>query len=328
MKRKSLKIVAAVLLATLLAAGCSARNEAADYSTGYSMPGEQPQKEPMESGESVVYDASYGLSGSTEEAMRSEVAGEQYGGRKVILTYEIRLETDAFDSLLTALKERLKTAGGYLQSSYIDGKKPEVYGDSGRTATLSLRVPAAGAEAFFSDVKTMGTVRSEQAYTDDVTAEYFDSETRLEVLKVQLERLKNILVETDNLADVITLETEIARVTMEIEALTGELRRYDALIEYTTIDITVYETVYREGPAAEKTVGERIKAGFSDSLNGVGVFFADAFVWFISALPVLLVLAAVVAVVLLCIRAARKRRKARIRKNGDGDNKLYEEKKQ
>ena len=75
-------------------------------------------------------------------------------------------------------------------------------------------------------------------------------------------------------------------------------------------------------------MGERIKAGFSDSLNGVGVFLADAFVWFISALPVLLVLAAVVAVVLLCIRAARKRRKARIRKNGDGDNKLYEEKKQ
>ena len=174
----------------------------------------------------------------------------------------------------------------------------------------------------------MGTVQSEQAYTDDVTAEYFDRETRLEVLNMQLERLKSILVETDNLADVIALETEIARVTMEIEALTGELRRYDALIEYTTIDITVYETVYREGPAAAKTVGERIEAGFSDSLNGVGVFFVDAFVWFVSALPVLLVLVAVVAVVLLCVRAVRKRRKARTHKNGDDGNKLYEENKQ
>ena len=145
---------------------------------------------------------------------------------------------------------------------------------------------------------------------------------------MQLERLKSILVETDNLADVIALETEIARVTMEIEALTGELRRYDALIEYTTIDITAYETVYREGPAAAKTVGERIEAGFSDSLNGVGVFFVDAFVWFVSALPVLLVLVAVVAVVLLCVRAVRKRRKARTHKNGDDGNKLYEENKQ
>ena len=34
MKRKSVKVVAAVLLAALLLAGCSARNEAADYSTG------------------------------------------------------------------------------------------------------------------------------------------------------------------------------------------------------------------------------------------------------------------------------------------------------
>ena len=319
------RIVAAALLAALLAAGCSARSNTADVLTEYSMPSE-PQAAAAEH-ESAAYDASYALSASAEAVKRSEAAGEQYGGRKVILTYEIRLETDAFDSLLAALKERLEAAGGYLQSSYIDGKKPEVYGESGRTATLSLRVPAEGAEAFFSDVKAMGAVRSEQAYTDDVTPEYFDRETRLEVLNIQLERLKGILVETDNLADVIALETEIARVTMEIEALTRELRRYDALIEYTTIDVTVYETVYREGPAEAETVGERIEAGFSDSLNAVGVFFVDAFVWFVSALPVLAVLAAVAAAAFLCIRAASKRRKARKGANKD-DKKLYEERKE
>ena len=79
---------------------------------------------------------------------RSEDAAEQYGGRKVILTYELSIETDAFDSLISALKERLNAAGGYLQSSYIDGKKPEVYGDRGRTATLSLCIPAEKAVGF------------------------------------------------------------------------------------------------------------------------------------------------------------------------------------
>ena len=65
----------------------------------------------------------------------------------------------------------------------------------------------------------------------------------------------------------------------------------------------------------------------TDSLNAVGVFFVDAFVWFVSALPVLAVLAAVAAAAFLCIRAASKRRKARKGANKD-DKKLYEERKE
>lgn len=324
MKRK-IRIIAAGMLSVLFFAGCASKND--EMMMDYAMPSAPQEMETSTSFER--YDASYGLTADVEAVKRSEDAAEQYGGRKVILTYELSIETDAFDSLISALKERLNAAGGYLQSSYIDGKKPEVYGDRGRTATLSLCVPAEKAESFFADAKTMGTVQSEHAYTDDVTAAYFDSETRLSVLKTQLERLKSILVETDNLADVLALETEIARVTTEIESLTSELRRYDALIDYTTINITVSETVYREGPVAEKTVGERIGEGFSDSLHGVGVFFVDVFVWFVSDLPVLVVLALIGTAVFFCIRAVRKRSKARKKANKDKDDeKTYEEKKE
>ena len=228
MKRRT-GLMAAMLALLLLFAGCAAnKNNATSSDESMS---ERPQMAVEGSGE-AAYDASYGLSASPEEVKQADDAQALYGGRKVIVTYDIRLETDGFDALIAALKERLTAMGGYVQNSYIDGKEPEFYGDSGRTATLSLRVPAEKAEAFFSDLKTMGNVQSERVYTDDVTTAYFDKETRLSVLNTQLERLENILVQTDNLADVLALEEEIARVMLEIESLTGELRRYDALIEY------------------------------------------------------------------------------------------------
>lgn len=307
-----------LLCAALLFAGCSAKSadtaEMYAYSSGagYNYEPEAPMASAApeayfyEEAATEAYDGSYGL---TEGSAASDASlSERYGGHKVILTYEASLRTDAFDSLLDALQERVNSVGGYTESSYVDGKKPEVYGEAGRTATLSLRIPAEKADIFFTDVKTLGTLTSEYAYTEDVTEKYFDRETRLEVLTTQLDRLRSILVETDNLADVIALETEIARVMMEIESLTGELRRYDALISYATVKLTVYENSPKQGPVAEETLGSRMADTFSASLYGIGTFFTNALVFLVGALPVIALLALIAVPLIFIIRAARRSR--------------------
>lgn len=304
-----------LLCAALLFAGCShkmadmAETEVYYTSSSSGNSAEYRPEAPMasaapEASIEAEYDASYGI---TAGAASDTDLSDRFGGHKVILTYDATLRTDAFDSLLDALTSRVNAAGGYMENTYIDGKKPEVYGEAGRTASLAIRVPAEKADAFFSDVKTLGTLISEHAYTEDVTEHYFDRETRLAVLNTQLDRLRSILVETDNLADVIALETEIARVMLEIESLTGELRRYDALIDYATVNLTVYENSPRQGPVAEETLGDRIKEALADSLYGIGTFFTDALVWFIGALPVFALLALILVPLILIIRAIRRK---------------------
>lgn len=311
--KRIMTVFSLLLCAAFLFAGCSGKM--ADMATSevyYTSSGSSAEyrpEAPMASAapeESIEaeYDASYGI---TAGAASDADLADRFGGHKVILTYEATLRTDAFDSLLDALTARVNDAGGYMENTQIDGKKPEVYGEAGRTASLSVRIPAGKADTFFSDVKTLGTLISELAYTEDVTEHYFDRETRLEVLNTQLDRLQSILVETDNLADIIALEAEIARVMLEIESLTGELRRYDALIDYATVHLTVYENSPKQGPVAEETLGDRITDAFADSLYGIGVFFTDLLVWFIGALPVFALLAIILVPFILIIRAIRKR---------------------
>ena len=88
MKRK-IRIIAAGMLSVLFFAGCASKND--EMMIDYAMPSVPQEMETSTSFER--YDASYGLTADVEAVKRSENAAEQYGGRKVILTYELSIET-------------------------------------------------------------------------------------------------------------------------------------------------------------------------------------------------------------------------------------------
>lgn len=313
------------LLIVLLLAGCAGSlNNTQDKGTSSwdGAPAISPETE------AAVDYAGQGVGvGEVYDSLQGKTLEELYGGRKVILNYTITLQTNDFDGVLAAIEQRLAEQGGYAQSSSIEGKKPSVYGDAGRNARLVLRVPAERADAFVKGVETLGTLLSSYTNSDDITDAYFDTDSRLGVLKIELERLQAILVQTDNLADIITLESRISEVMLEIEQLTGTLKKYDALVAYTTVDLYLNEESLKEGPAGEKTAGDRISEGFMDSLYGVGTFFTNLFVWFVSALPVLILVAILAAFVILIVRACAKRSAKRRAKAAVLQQALFEQQK-
>ncbi|HOG01847.1 MAG TPA: DUF4349 domain-containing protein [Clostridia bacterium] len=309
--KRIIAIAITVFLALAMLAGCSAGKSAND-SSGWSEEnsgwGGGSAVAPQAPATDQAADYDKGLTGGEIADYESQrLTDEMYGGRKVIRTYDFDLQTDDFDNVLAAIQQRLSDYNGYSLNTSISGRKPTVYGDSGRTANMTLRVPAEKAEDFVKGVQGLGTLMNFQDYTDDITDQYFDTDARLQVLKAELERLQSILVKTDNLADVIALEDRISSVMLEIEQLTGTLKKYDALVDFSTVVITLYEEALIEGPAATKTTGERIAQGFTDSLYGVGTFFTNLFVWFVSSLPVLVVLAVVALAVILIVRACGRR---------------------
>lgn len=296
-------------LAMLLAIGCSAKSE--------SMAAESPAAEPAAA--APTYDmaaqesgmAAGGVFEGESQSTANRANADLYGGHKIIATYNLEMTTDAFDEHYALLTAKAEELGGYVQDSSVSGTKPVTYNDYGRNANLTFRIPSDQAEAFMEFAGGTGTITHTSKSTQDVTLDYYDSETRLDVLKTQLERLKSILVTTDNLADIVELEKAIAEVTIEIEQMTTQLRRYDDLIDYTTVYLYMNEERLLAGPAATQSMGERIGKGFTSNLSGVSVFLENFFVWFVSSLPVLMLLALVGwGIVAIIRRAVRRRGKA------------------
>lgn len=309
--KRIISAAAAALMLCLCLAGCSAQSKASyDTASSYGRYEEAYPMEPMAAPAptSAVSAGEYGFDSVANTSDKAITAGDIYAGRKIIRNYDISLNTDKFDENMDYIKAKVSELGGYVLSSNLYGSKPEAYGDAGRNIELTIRIPADKAGEFVSGVETLGQINYVRDYTDDITDEYYDTDTRLAVLQEQLERLRAIMVETDNLADVIALEDRISEVMLQIETLTGTLKRYDVLIDYTTINLSVSERNAITGPAATKTTADRISEGFTDSLNGVGVFFVNFFVWFVSSLPIIVIAAIVVVIIVVIVRAATKKR--------------------
>ncbi len=159
-----------------------------------------------------------------------------HSNAKLILTADLMLETKTFESSCADIEAMAVSVGGYIESS-------GVYGETGsRCATYTLRVPQEQFEAVFKRVGETCHVVSSNRRSEDVTEQYTDTGTRLATLRTKHERLIALLDKAAAMEDIISLENALADCEYEIDTLTGELRRYDSLVGFSTINITLEET--------------------------------------------------------------------------------------
>ena len=139
-------------------------------------------------------------------------------------------------------------------------------------------------------------------------------ESRLETAKIKLDRLQELLSRADKMEDIITLESAISDTEYQIEQLSGEIRHYDALIGYSTINVELNE-VYRitDSETAPLTFWQRIVNAFHDGLRDFGDTLEDFAEWLAySWIGILIFIAAIVCVVKLGKRRMSKLAKKKL----------------
>ena len=117
-----------------------------------------------------------------------------------------------------------------------------------------------------------------------------------------------ILAEANQVEDIIAIEERLSEVRYQLESMESQLRALDNQVDYATISLSISEVKEFTEVTEPETVWDRISVGFTESLEGVGNFFVEFFVFFVVALPYLVTLGAVVAVVLLIARASKRKK--------------------
>ena len=124
---------------------------------------------------------------------------------------------------------------------------------------------------------------------------------------IEENRLLELLAKAETMEDLLLIESRLTDVRTELEEYTSQLRVFDNLVNYATIRLEIQE-VLEYTPMAEETFWQRIGNGFSESLEDLGQGILDFIVFFISALPYLVLIAAAATIFLLAFKAARKHR--------------------
>lgn len=242
-------------------------------------------------------DASYTSLSSMEEGSAVNDLSE----RKIIKTAVLRYQTKEYDEFFSGLNSCIQKYGAYIEAeeSY-GGNRYNVY--SNRSATLTVRVPLDTYNEFMSDACTIGSVIYKSENSSDVTTAYVDTESRITALETEYSALLSILEKADKLDDVISLQSRISEVTYELENYKSQLRKYDNLISYCTVNIDVDEVERVTPNVEEMTFGEKIRSGLSENLENIADDATDFAIWFVTSLPYILIWAVVILILGTLIR--------------------------
>ena len=264
------------------------------------------------------YDYGYGADGKLDmESGITDPAGAPDAtvtpqNQKLIRTIRLSAETEDMDILLSQVEKRISELGGY-----VEGR--EIYNGSMynakryRHANLTIRIPAAKLDSFVSHVGEVSNITNNTETTDDVTLQYVSIESRINALKIEEERLLELLSKADNMSDLLTIESRLTEVRYELENITSTLRVLENKVNYGTIHLEITEVVEYTEPEPENG-WQRMGKGFVKSLKGVGNGLKEFFIWLVGAVPYLLLIGGIgfgIFLIIFCsVRRKQKRRAA------------------
>ncbi|BCN31473.1 DUF4349 domain-containing protein [Anaeromicropila herbilytica] len=236
--------------------------------------------------------------------------------RKLIKIVSLDLETLDYDLLIQKLDQDIKKYKGYVEDSTLSGNKYFSEEDQ-RYSTMVVRIPKDHMDEFVNEVSKDGNVVNKEEKTEDVTLDYVDVESHNKSLKIEEERLLELVKKAEKLEDIITLETKLSEIRYEIEANESQIRTYNNLVEYSTVNLTITEVKkITEVSAQKKSVSERIHEGYDKNIEKCRDKAQDFFVWFVINLPYIVALLTIAIVILVICKKKMKLKK----ENKDGKN--------
>ena len=314
MKKIFCLLTALVMLIALVSCGAASKNEAMDMVV---KPGEMYSPEMDASG----FDNYYSNYSKDEIQTEDVIVYEVYEGtptekpqeefeQKLIVTVTLRTETLTFDKALNSLRAAVVGYGGYEESFNANGKS---FGSSDtycRNASLSVRIPAQRLEEFLGELGTMVNIVSENNSMKNATEEYYDLASRVKVLEEERTAYENMLAKATEVEDVLVIKDRLYNVISEIESAKTRMRVIDSRASYSTVNIFLQEViVYSQIPTVQTTFGQRIGNTFKESWQNFGRGCQDFAVWFVGAIPTLLIISVIVAAVVLVAVAVYRKRK-------------------
>lgn len=293
------KIITVMVCTVLFLTACSA------------VPAETDSSGTMSAPEANYESASKGEEASVETETAEEAGG--LGGlstpslpetnRKLTYSASFDINTKQYDSDYAKINEELSAVSGYVANEESSAYSSETGKNYGRNSYLSLRVPVDNLNAFMENLSGIGEVVGKHRSTDDLTAQYYDTDARIEMLNIRKDRLMGYLANATNAEDIIAFEQELSDVLYELDQLQGSKRQMDQQIDYATVDVTLTELITPETIGADgQPLGDRASDAFSMSMTGVGEFMENFAIFWAAALPVLILIAIFAVVIYAVIR--------------------------
>lgn len=247
-------------------------------------------------------------------ATQADYAVETQRNRAIIYEGQIWLVIKDTQEAITAVTKMAEELGGYVSNS-------SVYQTSNNIlqGNITIRVPSEHYQETMIELRALALqVQREESRSQDVTEEFTDQEARLANLKAGEDALQNLLEEEqqqgNNIADIATVQQKLAEVRGQIEQTEGRIRYLTDQTSLSTITIELIPETLPPTPTPTSTplpgwspsyVAEEASQSLVLSFQRT----ANAMIWGIIFVPLIIVYLIPVALVIWLGRWGWKRYK-------------------
>jgi len=148
-------------------------------------------------------------------------------GRHIIYTATLQVAVFNLEDAMLRAESLPGKYGGYVQNM--------------STNYFVMRIPAVKLRQAMDEMAGLGTVQNRTLDAQDVTEEFLDIETRIEVLQATQKQMMELLTKARTVEEALKVRQALDQITMELEVLKGRMRRLSSLISFSTLTLNLVE---------------------------------------------------------------------------------------
>ena len=233
--------------------------------------------------------------------------------QKEMLVYSCNMIVDTldFDSSMTAFKNNIDMYGGFIETeNFNDG------GSGGRwyyedeekwkSYNATVRIPSKNYEAFCNSAGGLGDMRSKTSNVENLSQEYRDLATTLEIYEAKEQRYLSLLADITEDEYAVAVEKELTDIQIQIAGIKTRMNKISTDVAYSYVYFTLNEVKeYVSEPVKTDTFLDRLSYTLKDAGETFLDFLEGLLFLIIYTAPYLIIIGIIIFVI---VKAAKKRR--------------------
>lgn len=233
--------------------------------------------------------------------------------QKEMLVYSCNMTVDTldFDTSMTAFKNNIDMYGGFIETeNFNDG------GSGGRwyyedeekwkSYNATVRIPSKNYEAFCNSAGGLGDMRSKTSNVENLSQEYNDLSTTLEIYEAKEQRYLALLADITEDEYAVAVEKELTDIQIQIAGIKTRMNRISTDVAYSYIYFTLNEVKeYVSEPVKTDTFLDRLSYTLKDAGETFLDFLEGLLFLIIYTAPYLIIIGVIIFVI---VKTTKKRR--------------------
>jgi hypothetical protein len=239
---------------------------------------------------SISTESDLGSLASLSRSSKNSVAPSESADRLIIQDTSLSLQVKDVSKTITEIEESAKSFGGFLINSNLS--KPE----SAASGSISIRIPEERRKEALISFKNMAVkVVSESVFGNDVTDQYVDIESRLEVLNKTKIKYEEILQKAEKVTDLLAVQQQLTSLQSQIDSLKGQQKYYEqsAKLSKVVIYLSTDELALPYAPTNEwrpMVIFKEAVRSLIQTFRGLGSMIIWIAVYLVIIIPVILII--------------------------------------